>query len=88
MESHHAQLHDLARVLIRCFVLTALLLLVWLLFFLVARRWAYDVHSRMFEITRREFDLINYCAMAFVKMLAFVLFLIPYVAVRLVLRRQ
>jgi hypothetical protein len=37
-------------------------------------------------MTRQQFDLIIYCGMGFVKLSAFVFFLIPYVALRLVLR--
>jgi hypothetical protein len=86
METHQAQFEYLARVLIRCFVLSLALLLIWFVFYLVVGRWGYDIHSRMFEMTRREFDLIMYCGMAFVKLSAFVFFLIPYIAVRLTLR--
>ncbi len=38
----------------------------------------------MFEIDRREFDLIMYCGMALVKFAAVFFFLIPYVALKMV----
>ncbi len=88
MDDNHQQLEYLARALIRCFVLSLAFLAVWLVFYLLVGRCGYDIHSRMFEMTRREFDLIIYCAMAFVKMSAFVFFLIPYISLRLVLRGQ
>jgi hypothetical protein len=86
METHQAQFEYLSRALIRCFVLSLALLFIWFVFYLLVRQWAYDIHSRMFELTRREFDLIMYCGMAFVKLSAFFFFLIPYISVRLILR--
>ena len=86
MEDSKAQLEYVARALIRCFVLALAFLAVWFVFYLLVGQWGYDIHSRMFEMTRREFDLIMYCGMAFVKLSAFVFFLIPYISLRLVLR--
>ena len=40
------------------------------------------------ELTRRDYELINYCCMGIVKLAAFVFFLIPYIAIRLVLRAK
>jgi hypothetical protein len=88
MEQHEAQLDYLARVLIRCFILPIAVLTFWWLVFLVAGRQAYVIHSSMVAITRHEFDLINYVGMAVLKLLAFVLFLVPYISIRLVLRRR
>ena len=88
METSTPQLDHLARILIRCFLLSVGLLIFWLVFYLLAGEWAYELHAKWFEITRRDFDLINYCGMGFVKLLAFVLFLVPYVSIRLVLRRD
>ena len=86
MNDKHDQLEYLARVLIRCFLLSVALLAFWGVCFLVIDDWAYGFHSRFFEMTRPQFDLIMYCGMAFVKLSAFVFFLVPYVALRLVLR--
>ena len=86
MNDHHDQLEYLARVLIRCFLLSVALLAFWGVCYLVIGDWGYGFHSRFFEMTRQQFDLIMYCGMAFVKLSAFVFFLIPYIALRLVLR--
>ena len=71
-------------ILIRCFILSMGLLIIWGLFYLVGGQWAYDFHAGMFDISKSQFDLINYCGMGIVKFVAFVLFLIPYVAIRMV----
>jgi len=74
-------------VLLRCFVLAAVLLLLWFVLFLVGGEMVYRIHGKLFDITKHELELLNYCAMALFKLLVFVAFVIPYVAIRLVLRR-
>jgi hypothetical protein len=86
MNDNHDQLEYLARALIRCFLLSVALLAFWGVCYLIIDDWVYGFHSRFFEMTRQQFDLIMYCGMAFVKLSAFVFFLIPYLSLRLVLR--
>jgi len=75
-------------VLLRCFIYGFVLLLFWFVLFLAAGGWMYNFHSAMFEITRPEFNVINYCGMGLLKILVFVGFLIPYIAVRLTAKKQ
>ncbi len=75
-------------VLLRCFIYGFVLLLFWFVLFLAAGGWMYDFHSAMFDITLHEFNVINYCGMGLLKILVFVGFLIPYIAVRLTARKQ
>jgi hypothetical protein len=78
-----------AKILIRCFVLNFALVLFWFFFFLIGSgRWGYELHSQIFDITRHEFALINYCGIAFAKLCNIVFFLIPYVAIRMVLKQK
>ena len=79
-------LHCLAGILLRCFLLSFALLLLWFVFYSAAADWAYGIHSRWFELSRRDFDLMNYYGMAFVKISASLFFLFPYVSVKLALR--
>jgi hypothetical protein len=88
MNDNHDQLELLAWALIRCFLLAVLLLALAGVGCLVFGDWGYGFHSRFFEITRPQYDLVMYSGMAFVKLTAFVFFLIPYVALRLVLRAR
>ncbi len=67
-----------------CFLLTFGLLLIWLVGYLVGGDFVFRLHATMFDIDRREYDLIMYCAMALLKFAAVVFFLIPYVALRIV----
>jgi hypothetical protein len=76
-----------AKILIRCFILNFALVLFWFFFFLIgSSQWGYELHSKIFDITRHEFALINYCGIAFVKLCNIIFFLFPYVAIRLVLK--
>ena len=81
-------LETLGDVLLRCVLLGFLLLLFWFGFYLLAGDWAHGIHARWFELTKHQFDLMNYYGMAFIKMSVILFFLIPYVAIRLVLRKN
>jgi hypothetical protein len=78
----------LSAILIRCFFLSMVLLLVSFIFFLLAGNTVYGLHSRWFYFDRQDYDLLFYYGMAFIKICAFVFFLFPYIAIRLVLRKK
>ena len=81
-------LQGVAGILLRCFFLSLALLLLWFVFYLVAGDWAYSIHSRWFELSRRDFGLINYYGMALTKIWAILFFLFPYLSIKLVLRQK
>ncbi len=74
-------------VLIRCFLLSFALLLVWFLFFLLGGEQGYRIHSQWFDLSRRDYDLLSYYGMAFMKISVILFFLFPYIAIRLVRRK-
>ncbi len=76
-----------ARVLIRCFLFCLIILLWWAAIFLILGDLAHQIHSTMFKLSWHEFVLVNYCGIGLLKILSFVLFLFPYIAIRLVLRQ-
>ena len=78
----------LAGVFLRCFVLAVCLLLFSFVFYLLAGDWAYSIHSRWFQLTRHDFDLMYYYVMAFMKIASFLFFLFPYVSIKLILRKK
>ena len=78
----------LAGVFLRCFVLAVCLLLFSFVFYLLAGDWAYSIHSRWFQLTRHDFDLMYYYVMAFMKIASFLFFLLPYVSIKLILRKK
>ena len=69
-------------VLLRCIIWSFALLLLWLGALLVASDFVLGIHSRMFGIDRNDLLLIHYCAMGLFKLLVFVTFVIPYLAIR------
>lgn len=81
-------LEAIARVLIRCFVMGIALMLLWLGFLVLAGDFTYNVHSRFIPISRQQFDCIQYGAIAITKGCIFLFFLLPYIAIRLVLTRR
>ena len=75
-----------SKTLLWCFVLGFLSMLLWFGFFLLGGDFAYDIHSKMFDITEHEFEMMNYYGMAGLKIIVWMFFGVPYIATRLVLR--
>ena len=78
----------LAKVLIRWFFISMAFLIFWFLIFLAGADRLYTLNSRWFDISQRDFILVNYYGMAFIKISAYVFLLFPYLAIRLVLRKK
>ena len=81
-------LHRVAGIFLWCFLLSFALLLLWFVFYLAAGDWAYSITTRWFELSRRDFALVNYWGMAFTKFCAVIIFLFPYLSIKLVLRKN
>ena len=76
------------QVLIRCFVMGVLVLLFWLGALTLAGDLAYSVHAKLVPISRQQFYVIQYAGGLMTKTAIFVLFLFPYIAIRLVTRKR
>lgn len=81
-------LERVAAILIRCFIMTFALLFVWFIVFAAAGGLIYDLHSLVFNLDGYDLNWFFYVGMATLKIMAFVLFLFPYIAIRLVLRKS
>jgi hypothetical protein len=81
-------MENLAGIFIRCFLLIYALLLLWFISYLVGEDWGYNLTTQWFQVSKHEYDLLSYCGIAFVKICALIFFLCPYIAIKLVLRRQ
>ena len=81
-------LERVADILIRCFLMTIALLFVWFIFFVFAGGFVYELHSRWFDLEWYDLNWFFYVGMATLKIIAFVFFLFPYIAIRLVLRKS
>lgn len=56
----------------------------WFLVFALAHDWMFDVHKKWFRITPEAFDVIHYSALAFYKLGIILLFLGPYIALKII----
>lgn len=89
MKTTDVTLDSIAKVLIRCFWIGFALLTVSAALFLAAGGLGYEFHKDLWTgLTRHEYDLIMLCALAWFKMVIFVAFLLPYIAIRMVLRQH
>ena len=87
-EEQNNLLDAVAGVCLRCFVLTVCLLLLWFVFYVVAGDWIYSMHSRWFDLSRREFELFCYGGSGLIKIVSLLFFLFPYVSIKLILGKK
>ena len=80
-------LEVVAKILLRCWIFGLLLNLTWFAVFMLAGNVIYDLHGSMFGLSPHELNLINYCGMGLTKFAVGVFFFIPWVSIRLVLRK-
>ena len=81
-------LNKIADIFLWCFLFTLALLFVWFFAYLVAGNWMYSLHSNLFTLSKHDFDLLMYYGMAYMKVCGFLLFLFPYLAIKLVLHNR
>ncbi len=60
------------------------LLLIWWGMVVLASDWMFGFHGHWFGLSRNAFDIIHYCGMGLLKLGILLLFLIPYLSLRLV----
>lgn len=80
-------LHTLAKVLLRCWLFGFLLLFIWLGVSLLASEAIHKLHGPMFGLSNHDLDVIFYGGMGLLKLWVLVCFFIPWLAIRLVLRK-
>ena len=78
----------LAKILLRCWIFGFALLLFAFVMIMVAGGLIDDIHGRMFGLSPHELDVIFYCWLGALKLLVLVLFFMPWLAIRLVLRKK
>lgn len=61
---------------------------VWFLLFIYANEWIFELHRRWFQLSRQTFDAIHYAGMAWYKAATWIFFIMPYLALRLVMSTQ
>jgi len=77
----------LAKVLLRCAVFGLLLLLLTVGVFILAGDTLYRLNGNLFDLSKHELELIFYCFIVLTESVVLLFFLIPWLAIRLVLRK-
>ncbi len=77
-----------SKILLYCTLFGLVLILAWFSFFILFGGFVYGIHSKLFSISIDRFYFANYLFMGFAKLIVILLFLIPYISVRLALRKQ
>jgi hypothetical protein len=83
-------MENLAGIFIRCFIYSVALLLISIIFYVPAGNWSYYMGHNWYKYTLswHEYDLLFYYGLAFIKTCAIIFFLIPYIAIKMVLRKR
>ena len=86
-QSRH-QLELTAAVLLRCWCLGFGLLFVWWIATQLFYKPITSMHSAMFGLTGTQIDIIWYCGLMSLKLSLLILFFIPWLAIRMVLKSR
>lgn len=88
LKETHDLLDAVAKVLIRCFFLGYLFLLLWFGIYMLAGDLIYRMNGPLFGLTQHEMNRMHFYGIVLAKCFVFLVFLLPYIAIRLVLRRK
>jgi hypothetical protein len=77
--------NTLAKVLCWCWVFGFVLLFIW--FGGLVSRAIYVLHGPLMRLSDHELDVFHYCGLASLKVAVLTLFFIPWLSIRLVLRK-
>ena len=81
------QLNAVAKVLLWCWVFGLAVLLFWWGSITLAGDLTLGVHGDMFGLTRPQLNVIHYCGILLTKLVVGVFFFIPWLSIRLVLKK-
>ena len=77
----------LSRVLLRCWISGYALVFIWFGLYLLAPDFVYQTNGKLFGVTKHELDLTFFCGIGLLKLVVIMFFLVPWLAIRLVLRK-
>ena len=86
-DSTRESLETAGNVLFRCWILGSVLLFIWLGVVLLMGNLIHELHGSMFGLTNHELDLIFYCGMGILKLAVLVCFFIPWLSIKMILRK-
>jgi hypothetical protein len=75
---------ELANFLAWCTIIDYSLLMLWFSAFTIGHDWLHLMHGKWFDLTKEQFDIVNYGGMALFKLFIFLFNLVPYLALRII----
>ena len=81
-------LDAVAKILLRCWIFGFILLLFWWVAITLAGDFTLGVHGDIFDLTRPQLNVIHYCGILLAKLAVGMFFFIPWVSIRLVLKKR
>ena len=75
-------------VLLWCWIFSVVLLFIWLGAILLMGNLIHDLHGPMFGLASHELDLIFYCGMGILKLIVITCFFIPWLSIKMVLKKS
>ena len=78
----------IAKILIRSFITGIALLTVWLVLVIGLPDWVWQMHAKIFDLSREQVARAHYAGMMVTKSGIFALFLFPYIGIKLVLGKK
>ena len=73
------------KVLAWCTLINLGILLYWFLFYTLAHDWVYSFHGKWFQLSKEQFDSVQYASMAIYKVAILLFNLVPYIALHIVI---
>jgi len=87
-DSTRSFFRTLEKVLLRCWIFGFALQLISLAILLLTGSIIDSIHGPLFGLTPHEIDVIIYCGMGLLKLAVLVCFFIPWLSIRLVLKKE
>jgi hypothetical protein len=84
--STHEFFEILGKILLRCWIFGFVLLFIWLGAFMSGV--VHNLHGPLMDLSGHDLNVIHYSGMAFAKLVVILFFFFPWLAIKLVLRRQ
>ena len=81
-------LDAIAGVLIKCFVIGIVFMIIWVIMVMGVPDWAWQMHGKLFDLSREQVARVHYAGMLITKVGIFMLFLFPYLGIKLALRKR
>jgi len=77
----------LAKVLLRCWIFGFLVLFVWLAAIVLGGQTIHRWHGPFFKLSPDQLHVIHYCGLMAVKLIVILFFVVPWIAINLVVRK-